>query len=376
MHTRKDCWLLYVDDEASNRLVFESTFGEDLPILCAASGEEALELLDRHEVGVLLTDQRMPGMSGIDLCERVREAHPHCIRILVTAWSDKETAIDAINRGGLHRFLTKPWDSDDLSQILTDSLARYRLERAVATLRNTVAEREQLIAMSVLRARVLHDLANVTTALMLTTDGLRHDLDAASDHLPVDLGRTLQSGVTELESALRYLVKLHDKTRSIISRPHPAGHAALDLIHAAMEIVKDDVRRTLHVHVEGPAEAMVWADKTDITRILVNLVLNARRAIEAQGRSDGQVRIRVSLDDDRVQILVSDDGPGIPEPLRPALWDPERASRPLGTGLGLPISRQLAYANQGDITLEPSGPLPGATFRLVLAADQRLENRG
>lgn len=366
MRTSKDCCVLYVDDERPNLIVFESTYGEDFSVLCADSAERALELMDRHEVAVLLTDQRMMGMTGIDLCERVRETHPHAVRILMTAYSDKETAIDAINRGGLHRFLTKPWDHHELHQILADAVARYSLERAVATLRNTITEREQLIAMSVLRARVLHDLANVTTALMLTSSGLRHDLDCAARHLSPELGGALLGGISELEDALCYLVRLHDKTRSIITQPRPEPHGAVDLIHAALELVREDVGRTLRVHVEGPAEAMVWADKTDITRILVNLVLNARVAIEAAGRTDGEVRIRVSIEDERVQILVSDDGPGIPEDARPTLWDPERPARRMGSGLGLPISRQLAYANQGDITLEPTGPLPGATFRLVL----------
>lgn len=366
MADSKECAVLYVDDEAPNLVVFDATFGDDFPVLCASSADEALAVLDRRDVGVLLTDQRMPGMSGIDLCERVRETHPNVVRILVTALPDQQTAIEAINRGGIHRFVSKPWDRFELKQVLGEYLARVKLERAVHTLRNTVAEREQLVAMSVLRARVLHDLANVTTALMLTSSSISHDLARARRHLPPDLSERMEDELGELRAALRYLVQLHDKTRSIVNRPNPEAHRALELVSAALELVSKDVCRTLRVVVDGPEEAMVWADKTDISRILVNLILNSREAIERAGRQNGEVRIRVTVEGDGVQILVSDDGPGVPEQLRPGLFEPDWPGRLPGVGLGLPISRQIAHANHGDIVLVDDGPLPGATFRLVL----------
>lgn len=368
MANSKECAVLYVDDEAPNLVVFDAAFGDEFPVLCASSADEAITVLDRYDVGVLLTDQRMPGLTGIDLCERVRETHPNVVRVLVTAVSDQHTAIEAINRGGIHRFVPKPWDRFEMKQLLGEYLARVKLERAVNALRSTIAEREQLIAMSVLRARVLHDLANVTTALMLTSSSISHDLARARRHLPADLSERMEDELGELRAALRYLVKLHDKTRSIVTRPNPEAHRALELVSAALELVSKDVCRTLRVVVDGPDEARVWVDKTDISRILVNLILNSREAIERAGRKDGEVRIRVTCEGDRVQILVSDDGPGVPEHIRPGLFEPDWPGRLPGVGLGLPISRQIAHANQGDIVLVDEGPLPGATFRIVLPA--------
>jgi signal transduction histidine kinase len=361
-----DCPILYVDDEAPNILVFEATFGEEFEIICATSGEQALELLDRIPVAVLLADQRMPGMTGIDLCERVREWHPDVVRILVTAYSDQRTAIDAINRGGLHRYLTKPWDPWEVRQILAEAVTRAQLQRTVNALRTTIAERERMVTLGFVRARILYDLANVTTTLLMSSSNLEHDVRAAAAHLPPALTEGIGQELAELRRALGYLVELHDKTRTILTKPSPALHPVRELVAGALELARPDVARVARVHVAIPEDLRVWADRTDLTRILLNLLQNARRAIEAAG-SDGEIRIDAALDGPMVRISVSDSGVGVPPDLQDRIFNPGTAlrARSLGTGLGLPICRELARANLGDLGLAPSGPLVGATLFLL-----------
>jgi signal transduction histidine kinase len=373
----EDCRILYVDDEAPNLVVFESAFGEEFSILCAPSAEVALELLDRFPIGVLITDQRMPGMTGIDLCEKCREWHPDVIRVLLTAYSDQQTAIDAINRGGLHRYVTKPWGHWEMRQMLNECVARVRLERTVRTLRQTIADREQVVAMSFIRARVLFDLANVTTTLLLTSGNIDHNLRSAEKHLPPELAEATRAELDELRLALRYLVELHEKTRTIVSRPQPQFHRARELLDGAVELVRAEVSRTARIITDCPEDLQIWADRTDVTRILLNLIQNSRESIEASGRRDGEIRVQITEKDGAVEILVSDNGPGVPTDLQPRVFDPEgMAARPAGTGLGLPISRQLAFMNRGDITLTPTGPLPGANFRLILPAHPEVPDGG
>src|SRR5688572_20246096 len=96
--------ILYVDDDRSTLVVFEAAFGDELEVLTAASGAEALELLARHrDVALLLTDQRMPGMTGTQLAETVHREYPDVVRFLITAYSDLAAAVDAINLGQVHR---------------------------------------------------------------------------------------------------------------------------------------------------------------------------------------------------------------------------------------------------------------------------------
>lgn len=363
------CPILYVDDELPNIVVFESTFGEEFDVVCASSGEQALEVLERLPVGVLLTDQRMPGMTGIDLCEKVREWHPDVVRILVTAYSDQNTAVSAINRGGVHRYLTKPWDEWDVRQILADAVTRVHLERTVKQLREQISERERAATLSYIRGRVLYDLANVTTTLLMTTSNLEHHLEEARGSLPMGLCGEMDQEMGELRRALSYLVELHDKTRSVLARPSPAQHSLAGVVADAIELVRPDLSRTARIASTIPPGLSVWVDRTDLVRILVNLFQNARRALDTGGVKAGEVQIEAWPEGERVRIVVSDNGPGLPNDLRERLFRADSVPRGQGSGLGLPISRELARANQGEIGVADDGPLPGATFWLTFPSE-------
>ncbi|MCO6441916.1 MAG: response regulator [Nitrococcus mobilis] len=128
--------VLYVDDEEKALKYFRRAVADEaLPVHIASSVSEALEVLEVHgeEIGVLLTDQRMPGQTGVDLLRRVREDWPEIVRLLTTAYSDLDEAIEAVNRGEIFRYITKPWDIRQLRTELRQALEihRLRLERSL-----------------------------------------------------------------------------------------------------------------------------------------------------------------------------------------------------------------------------------------------------
>ncbi len=108
--------VLFVDDEDKARKYFRMAYGNDFRVLTAGGVGEALQILEREgdEIGVLITDQRMPGQQGVDLLKQVREHWPAIVRILTTAYSDLDDAITAVNRGEILRYVTKPWDIQGL----------------------------------------------------------------------------------------------------------------------------------------------------------------------------------------------------------------------------------------------------------------------
>lgn len=108
-------YILFVDDEDMTRKTFDRIASQEFRVLLAADVPQAIELLRTraHEVGVLLTDQRMPGALGVELLEHVREHHPHIVRMLTTAYSQLEDAIAAVNRGEIIRYIEKPWTNID-----------------------------------------------------------------------------------------------------------------------------------------------------------------------------------------------------------------------------------------------------------------------
>jgi DNA-binding NtrC family response regulator len=115
--------VLYVDDEPHNLELFRLQFSREFPVLTAKSGTEALELLTRERVAVLLTDERMPGLSGIELLAQTVEKWPEVVRIIVSAYSDAARLLLAINRGHAHEYVVKPWDRDDLRACIGRALA-------------------------------------------------------------------------------------------------------------------------------------------------------------------------------------------------------------------------------------------------------------
>ena len=121
--------ILYVDDEPSNLLLFERYFEDGYAIHTARSGAEALEILDREPIELILTDQRMPGMTGVELLSKVAETRPDVARMIVTAHSDVRVVIDAINSGRVDQYISKPWEPDELQVILDRGLESFALRR-------------------------------------------------------------------------------------------------------------------------------------------------------------------------------------------------------------------------------------------------------
>ncbi|HMZ49145.1 MAG TPA: response regulator, partial [Flavobacteriales bacterium] len=101
--------VLYVDDEQGNLLAFKAGFRRDFDVRTASSAQEALALLKDWHAHVVMSDQRMPGTNGAEFLAQVRAQRPDSIRIMVTGYSDIEAVVDAVNNGGIHAYITKPW---------------------------------------------------------------------------------------------------------------------------------------------------------------------------------------------------------------------------------------------------------------------------
>ncbi|MDY6952094.1 MAG: response regulator, partial [Thermodesulfobacteriota bacterium] len=145
--------LLFVDDEASITKALQRLFRKErYDIYTAASGQEGLERL--KEVGkpfsLIISDQRMPEMSGAQFLEKARGIFPQAIRILLTGYSDMDAIVEALNKGGIHRYFTKPWNDDDLALQVRQSLEQYEL----------VLENRRLLALTRTQNKELKGLNN------------------------------------------------------------------------------------------------------------------------------------------------------------------------------------------------------------------------
>ena len=121
--------ILIVDDEQDNLDAFRFNFKRTFTILSAQSGPEALEILRERDVAVVVTDQRMPKMTGLELLSEARTVRPDAVGIILTAFTDVDVLIDAINQGEIYRYVTKPWDAKEVRGIMVQALERYTLRR-------------------------------------------------------------------------------------------------------------------------------------------------------------------------------------------------------------------------------------------------------
>src|SRR5262245_987934 len=117
--------ILIVDDEPDILFSLRGLLRTEFELLTATSGAEALELLHRNQIHVIMTDQRMPHMTGTELLRRAQGDCPEAIRIVFTGYADIKSVVDAINHGQIYRYLTKPWDPDELVAVLHDACAQY-----------------------------------------------------------------------------------------------------------------------------------------------------------------------------------------------------------------------------------------------------------
>lgn len=126
--------VLYIDDEINNLNSFKATFRRNFNISTAESADEALKILEQETIHVILSDQRMPKITGIEFFEQIQTIFPSPIRILITGYTDINAVIDAINRGQVYKYLTKPWIEDDVKIFVEKAFEVYRLRKENADL--------------------------------------------------------------------------------------------------------------------------------------------------------------------------------------------------------------------------------------------------
>jgi response regulator RpfG family c-di-GMP phosphodiesterase len=149
--------LLIVDDENPNIRLLERLFRQDYFCLTASSGEEAMDLLDQHEVAVIISDQRMPRMTGLELLKRSADRRPHMVRILLTGYTDLEALVEAVNCGLVYMYVSKPWNNEDL---------KLRVSRAVEHYENNKLQHSLAANNERLRARIKEMRLDLVRALV------------------------------------------------------------------------------------------------------------------------------------------------------------------------------------------------------------------
>ena len=368
--------VLFVDDDEANLVVCEAMFGEEFQVLTAQSGSSALDLMRNHEVAVVVSDQRMPIMTGIELLEQVRREFPDAARILVTAYTDSHAAIEAINRGRVRRYLRKPWEPSELKAEILDGVDQWSTRRRVKELERRLIQTERVYALGIVAAGIGHELRNPISWIATNLQHSLGELGELSRALEVGDEPRAAAKVEEIRAALQDANTGTERVIEIVSAiqlsmVRPASESELvdldEVVRLALRLMEGDLRRSARVELDLQGGARVSGSRTQLSQIVVNLLVNAVHAVAKLPLKEAVIGVRVSADDRFVALEVADSGPGVPEPDRERIFDPFFTTKPgVGTGLGLAISRKIALDLGGTLEVGRDPELGGASFRPIL----------
>jgi signal transduction histidine kinase len=375
--------VLYVDDDEPNLYVFEAACANDFDVKTATSAKLAMEIMRKEEVAVLLTDQRMPGTTGVELAAVVREEFPDTIRMLVTAYADLDSAIDAINWGQIHRYLRKPWDIRELRTTLNEACELFWINREMADLRRRLLETERVYAMGVVAASIGKELTRPISHLseaLAATRTLTANAAAmlATGDPPVKRARAeMEAADGQLAGAQLFAARVLELLRGMDlpmrQRSNELEKIALsDVIRLTLQVLRGEFRTRAQIKLDVRSVPPVLGSSAELGQVVLNLFVNALQSFPpgpraSEGKPDNLVTLRLFPRAACVCLEVEDNGIPIPERNLARLLEP-LAHRTLptdGSRLGLAISKRIVEELGGRIEAEQ--PAEGGTrLRLIL----------
>ncbi|HEY4012896.1 MAG TPA: ATP-binding protein [Polyangiaceae bacterium] len=375
--------VLYVDDDPANLYVFEAACANEFEVRTAGNAEAALEILRRSDVAVLLTDQRMPGTTGVELAAAAREQFPDTIRMLVTAYADLDSAIDAINWGQVHRYLRKPWDIRELRATLKEACELYWMNREIADLRRRLLETERVYAIGVVATSIGRELTRPIGQLNESLAMARRSIETASKLLGA-FGDGSHGVRVEVDAVDAQLASAQLSARGVFDllrgidlpvreRPNEAQKVALDeVIRLTLQVLRGEFRTRAQVRLDVRPVPPVRSSTASMGQVVLNLLVNALQSFPASaGRepsaSDNLVTVRLFPRAAYVCMEVEDNGVPIPKESIGHMFDPLSQRVESGNRLGLAISKRIVEELGGRLDAEQLAE-GGTRLRLVLPA--------
>jgi two-component system, NtrC family, sensor kinase len=351
--------ILYVDDESPNLLTFSYLFAERFDIVTVGSGAEALAVMERRPVAVLLADQRMPAMTGVELCAAARERFPSVVRMIVTGYSDIGAAVGAINSGQVSRYILKPWREEELAEILNAAIEAHELGVMVRDVQARMLKSEQQATSSFLLGRALHELSQPLEVALVGSGyvadclgNLQRTLTAVPN-AQREMLEDVRAAAQETAAAVRQAAERLHRFRAG-EAPVARGDIATDLnraVEAALAILGQELRRQGGVQVQLGTVPPVAVDATELSQIIMNLLTNAAEAVAGAPPEARSIIVRTRARPNRAVVEVEDTGPGIAPDLLPRIFEPfvSTKSDDVERGFGLAIVHDLVQRLEGDI---------------------------
>jgi signal transduction histidine kinase len=378
--------ILVVDDEADVVASVQDLLRLDYRVLGATRAQEGLQVLHDLEIHIVMTDQRMPGMSGVEFLHRVRTEQPDAVRLLFTGYADIKAVIDAINQGNVFRYITKPWDPDELQTIIRQAAEQYdlRVERKKLLAELQAKNEELLQANAELKEAnelkdafikvASHELRTPLTILLGLSELALRTSDASNPLL--GWLASIHKATLRLHHLVDQLVKmlLADRFERPLERM-PTDLAAL--LHLTVEDVRPFVeQRQQELSLElAPDLGTLFIEAPKIRDSIDHLLLNAIKFTPDRGK----IALTARRTEDRgAEIQVRDTGLGIEPVSLPHIFEPfftrfdvsrhssgQYEFNRRGLGLGLSLVKAFVEMHGGKIEVASEAGR-GSTFTVTL----------
>ncbi|NEW80182.1 MAG: response regulator [Gelidibacter sp.] len=383
--------LLIIDDEVEITKSLYRQFRRKYNVHIATSADEALPIMEKERIQVVLSDQRMPGMTGIDFFAKIKDKYPDALKLILTGYSDIEAVIGAINEGQIFRYLTKPWNNVELEVAINEAFEKYelitnnrrlmnQLQEANLFLEKKVAERTKELEKSNVKLTTLNIEKNKYVGIV--AHDLRNPIGLAlsfsdliiSDHLSLSQAEQLRflKIINEKCSFALNLIEGFLDTSKIESGILDLNFKAYNYCKFVQECIEHNKlfaqkkSQEIIFHCECP-KAMLVFDKNKMEQVLNNLISNAIK----YSHSNKKIWVNILQKDNNIVTQVKDEGQGIPKDELESIFrvfetgTVKATNKEKSTGLGLAIVKKIIEVHHGSIALE-STPNIGSVFTFTL----------
>ncbi len=352
--------ILYVDDEQENLTGLKFSFYKDFTVHTAINEKSAWQVLDNNLIKVVISDQRMPEISGIQLLKKIRKKYPSIILILMTGYTDLQAIVDAINEIGIYKYIAKPWEKEDVKLIINNAIKSYNLEyenkKLIADLKKAKEQAEESDKLkTAFLTNISHEIRTPLNALLGFVNII------ISDNPENERYKTFFSYISDASQELLSLIQRIVELAEIQSNKIELKIEKINLhsflneirVHAFKysEFLKNE--KINFQLIFAKSEGIIFqSDKSILSEILKNIIDNAIKFTP-----EGKISLKYELKNEKIIFIVYDTGIGIRKDDLPFIYDrfwkasyKDKLHR--GLGIGLTIVKNHIVAIGGTIEVK------------------------
>lgn len=360
MSDKKKIKVLYIDDEPNNLVSFKASFRFDYTIYLANDTEEAkTHLANQKDISVILSDQKMPGKTGVEFFEEIREEYPNPVRILITGYTDIESVISAINKGHVFRYIKKPWTDIDVQSAIDEAYKFYMASSMLAMKNDELQKAYDELDKFAYSAT--HDMRGPILSVLGIIDLAKNteEIDEAREMIEM-----MENAMLKLDN---YIQNLHDHYSIRRGELNITSIDFNDVMKDMSDIydISSKVKKvTFNKNVEQTDKFR--SDDISVKIIINNLLSNAFKYQRKHNR-DKHVDLGIKVANNVATITVSDNGIGIPESSLKDVFNMffRGTNEEIGSGFGLYNVKDALSKLNGKIEVS-STPNEGSTFTVTI----------